>query len=235
MNRFRLLSFLLIFLLPNLASAQYVAFQVGVHYANYDRPDFDTYLQKISTDLRLKGTLTAEHQYGIGFALLAHQEHGEFVFGMNYGRTRSAFAGDTLDYAVTAKTSDWNLYLGGNYLPVNWFFIGANAGTNAFGGDLKTDGSMPALQNGYLAPPPGDPQIFGGYSWLVRAQSGFIFPILDDGYKTGHTLRICAFYQLTSNFNFFDNMQNQFPAYTGKKKTTESAFGLTLQITFSKE
>jgi hypothetical protein len=231
----RLILFSALLCLSHTVQAQYGAFQLSAHYASYSRPDFDSYLQKVSADLRLKGTLTAQNQYGVGMGLLVHRGHSEFEFGMRYGRTRSAFEGDTLDYAVAAKTSDWSLFMGGNYFPANWFFVGANGGVNAFGGDLKADGSMPALQNGYLAPPPGDPKLFGSYSWLIRAQSGFVFPFLEDGYENGHTIRLYAFYQLTSSFNFFDNMEHQLTAYTGKKKTTENAYGVSLQITFGRE
>ncbi|MGL5891719.1 MAG: hypothetical protein ACRC3B_17640, partial [Bacteroidia bacterium] len=167
----KLLTFLLL-LISGLSTAQadYGAIQLGLNYSAYSRPDFETYLEKISSDTRLKGSLVTPNNYGLSFSLLAHRGNGEFQFGMNYQRSMNTLKGDTLNYVVQARTSDWNIYMGGNWFPVNWFLLGAHGGVNAFGGNLKTEGDVIMPSGSTISPPPGDPKIFGGYSWFVRAQ-----------------------------------------------------------------
>jgi hypothetical protein len=230
------LTFLLMLVCGVLAAqADYDAFQLGLNYSAYTRPDFDTYLEKVSSDTRLKGTLVTPNDFGMSFSVLRHRGRGEFQFGMNYQISRKNQKGDTLDYIVQSRTSDWNIYMGGNWLPVNWFLLGAHGGVNAFDGDIKTYGSVFIPSGSTLEPPPGDPKIFGGYSWFVRSQAGFVFPYKQDGWKTGHTVRLIGYWQIGTNNNFYDQMGHQYAPFSGSKKTKASAWGASLQFTFGRE
>jgi hypothetical protein len=86
-----------------------------------------------------------------------------------------------------------------------------------------------------LDPPPGDPKIFGGNSWFVRSQAGFVFPYKQDGWKTGHTVRLIGYWQIGTNNNFYDQMGHQYAPFSGSKKTKASAWGASLQFTFGRE
>ncbi|MGL5890794.1 MAG: hypothetical protein ACRC3B_12955, partial [Bacteroidia bacterium] len=111
----------------------------------------------------------------------------------------------------------------------------AHGGVNAFGGNLKTEGDVIMPSGSTISPPPGDPKIFGGYSWFVRAQAGFVFPYLQDGLESGHTMRLIGYWQIGTNYNFYDEMEHQYAPFSGSKKTGASAWGVSLQFTFGRE
>jgi len=216
---------ILIFLLTSGVTAQTKLLTVGVIYGNHTRKELDTYINYFTRSTNLPDILIA-NTYGAEFAFSVRNNNTEGIFGGSYSRGfNSAFSEDKLQ-SIKLKQGIFNLHAGLDQYLVPCFFLGGQFLLSNFSGSVKYENSGYPVPADTLIENTGDNMnIFLGYNFSLRAESGFFIPVK----KEESGIKILGYYDLgISKYNFYDSFDKVITSYDGDKKTKGNSFGVQI-------
>ncbi len=216
------------FLLVDAAGQSRASFKINLQYAQSQRPGLELYLEDLSDSMNLPAVPDIHSGFGFGFGFLIGGSHTEFEGGGGYTRSADEIGSDTSNL-LYYNNSDIAIYLGLNYLPVNFFLLGGSFIINSTNAKCNETGL--GLGEKYLEPLPSKNfHVFRGYSVALRAQSGFYIYLNKD---ENMRMRLTGYYIYgLSKYNFYTVSEKRLAGFEGDQKTNCRTAGIELAILF---
>jgi len=212
--------------------AQTTRFNLGIVAMNHSRPDFNKYTEYLLQSLNF-ATKPFNNTYGVDATISTKLEHAEISFGGTYTQSRRFNENSENTIAVLLKQKIFDIHLGLDYYPIQWFFVGAHFYTTSFNGDFKYENNGPQQAIDTLIDFTDDSfNIFKGYSIGMRAQSGINIPITPMGFN-GAALKISGNYDFgLTPYKYYESFDKVLLTYTENKKTKGNRVGIQIGISF---
>ena len=201
--------------------------QLGIDYVQPVRPGLDNYLKAFSDTFHFTNEFKLDKGYGLTIGFMSHKNAAEFSAGGDLLYSSDFKKADTVSGKI--RTTDINLFFGLDIFPVRWFYVGGhfmicNESEKFIAGNSIDDGKLETPDASFAG-------IFNGYSVGAKAIAGFNFNVSPDD-KDNTYLRLSAFYQLGTHYNFYNTFEKRLKNYEGNKKTSETLMGVSLAMVF---
>ncbi len=203
-------------------------FQIGINYFQPERPGLQNYLNAFSDTFHFPKKFNLPWGKGIYLGFVSHKNAFEFTAGGDLLFGSQIQISDSGSGKLS--TTDINLNFGVNYLPVQFFYIGASSmicnGAEKFKAADNFDPTRLENQESSLK------GIFNGYYIAGKAQAGFNINVSRaDHYE--YYLRLSAFYQLgITEYDFYKTFEKRLTGYSGNHKTMANYPGIVVAMLF---